>query len=106
MQTFFGTFVFGLGMFAGGFISGSIGDYFTSPGKETLVRTAWNIESQTGIQAFTQKNLEGHPIDLLRDWPGIWLSSAAIALLATLLFWFLFPRLDTSQRMDPDEDQS
>jgi len=33
MQTFFGTFVFGLGMFAGGFISGSIGDYFTSSGQ-------------------------------------------------------------------------
>lgn len=106
MQTFFGTFVFGLGMFAGGFISGSIGDYFTSPGKEALVRTAWNIESQTGIQAFTQKNLEGHPIDLLRDWPGIWLSSAAIALLATLLFWILFPKTDTSQRMDPVQESS
>lgn len=106
MQTFFGTFVFGLGMFAGGFISGSIGEYFTSPENGTLVRAAWNIESQTGIQAFTQKNLDGDPINLLRDWPGIWLSSAAIALFATLLFWILFPKIDTSQRMDPVQESS
>ncbi|MCA9005133.1 MAG: MFS transporter [Planctomycetaceae bacterium] len=104
MQTFFGTFVFGLGMFAGGFISGSIGDYFTSTGKDTLVRTAWNIPSQTGIIEFTQKNLSGETAQMLRDWPGIWLSSAAIALFATLMFWVLFPKTDTSQRMAHTED--
>ncbi|MCA9016830.1 MAG: MFS transporter, partial [Planctomycetaceae bacterium] len=104
MQTFFGTFVFGLGMFAGGFISGSIGDFFTSSGTETLLRTQWNIQSQSGIQEFTRKNLDGETLSLLRDWPGIWLSSAAIALLATLLFWALFPKIDTSQRLTHSEE--
>ena len=70
------------------------------------MRAAWNIESQTGIQAFTQENLDGDPINLLRDWPGIWLSSAVIALFATLLFWILFPKIDTSQRMDPVQESS
>ncbi|MFK7776542.1 MAG: MFS transporter, partial [Gimesia sp.] len=106
MQTFFGTFVFGLGMFAGGFISGSIGDFFTSAGKETLLRTQWNISSQTGIIEFTQKNLAGESANLLRDWPGIWLSSAAIALFATVLFWVLFPKAESSNRLDHIEEAS
>ena len=100
MQTFFGTFVFGLGMFAGGFISGSIGDLFTSTGKDTLLRSQWNIQSQTGILEFTQKNLAGESANLLRDWPGIWLSSAAIALFATVVFWVLFPKAESSSRLD------
>ncbi|WP_298866714.1 MFS transporter [uncultured Gimesia sp.] len=104
MQTFFGTFVFGLGMFAGGFISGSIGDYFTSSGKETLLRTQWSISSQTGIIEFTQKNLTGESANLLRDWPGIWLCSAAIALFATVLFWILFPNAESSNRLDLTEE--
>lgn len=104
MQTFFGTFVFGLGMFAGGFISGNIGAFFTTAGTETLLRTQLNIQSSTGILEFTRKNLEGETLTLLRDWPGIWLSSAAIAALATLLFWFLFPKYDTSQRITHAED--
>ena len=106
MQTFFGTFVFGLGMFAGGFISGSIGDFFTSKGTDALLRAKWSVESQTGILEFTQKNLDGEPLTLLRDWPGIWLSSAAIALFATLLFWTLFPKTDTSQRLPHSEETS
>lgn len=106
MQTFFGTFVFGLGMFAGGFISGSIGNFFTSAGADSMLRTQWNIQSQTGIQEFTRKNLEGETLSLFRDWPGIWLSSAAIALFATLLFWTLFPKVDTSQRLHHPEEIS
>lgn len=104
MQTFFGTFVFGLGMFAGGFISGTIGNFFTSSGTDSLLRTQWNIQSQTGIQEFTRKNLEGETLSLFRDWPGIWLSSAAIALFATILFWALFPKFDTSQRLSHSEE--
>ncbi|MCH9652339.1 MAG: MFS transporter [Planctomycetes bacterium] len=103
MQTFFGTFVFGLGMFAGGFVSGSIGDFFTSAGKDTLLRSQWNIQSQTGILEFTQKNLSGESANLLRDWPGIWLSSAAIALFATIMFWVLFPKAESSNRLDLTE---
>lgn len=91
-------------MFAGGFISGNIGDFFTSPGIDSMLRTQWNIQSQTGIQEFTRKTLDGETLMLLRDWPGIWLSSAAIALFATLLFWTLFPKFDTSQRLSHSEE--
>jgi len=104
MQTFFGTFVFGLGMFAGGFISGTIGKFFTATSTDTLLRSQWNIPSQAGILEFAQKNLDGDSLSLLRDWPGIWLSSAAIALFATLLFWALFPKLDSSSRLAHAEE--
>lgn len=104
MQTFFGTFVFGLGMFAGGFISGKIGDFFTSTGTAGLVRTQWQFQTDAGVLAFVQKNLDGDSINLLRDWPGIWLSSAAIALIAILLFWSLFPKIQTETPLAPVEE--
>ncbi|QDT97060.1 MFS transporter [Gimesia aquarii] len=104
MQTFFGTFVFSLGMFAGGFISGKIGDFFTSTGKGTLIRSQMNVQSESGVLAFTQKNLDGDVINLFRDWPGIWLSSAAIALLATLLFWAFFPKVHSATPLTQTEE--
>jgi MFS family permease len=63
MQTFYGTFVFGSGMFFGGIISGLVGDQFsTAAGADTL-----------------------------RDWSAIWLICAGLAALSLAAFAAVFP---------------
>jgi MFS family permease len=63
MQTFYGVFVLSLGFFFGGFVSGIVGDYFTTGVGPTAVR----------------------------NWPGIWLSCAALCAACVLLMAVLFP---------------
>jgi nucleoside transporter len=61
MQTFFGIFVVGAGLFLGGLVAGAVGAAFEpSPG--------------------------------VHNWPGIWLSGAAIAAVAMIAFAALFPK--------------
>jgi nucleoside transporter len=63
MQTIYGTFVLALGFFVGGFVSGQIGDWFTT----------------------------GSGAAVARDWTSIWLSCAAICAVCVLLMAIFFP---------------
>ncbi len=64
MQAIYGTFVIGLGFFVGGFVSGAIGQSFTV----------------------------GSGDEAVRDWTGIWLSSAALAVVCVAGLILFFPR--------------
>jgi len=70
MQTVYGTFVVALGFFVGGFVSGQIGDWFTTTVGETAVR----------------------------DWTSIWLSCAAICAGCVVVFAALFPNTGPGQQ--------
>jgi nucleoside transporter len=63
MQNFFGTLVFGLGMFIGGFISGAIGNLFTT----------------------------GSGVHAVEDWVSIWLVCGGIAAACWIGFLMSFP---------------
>ncbi len=63
-QLLFGTVLFGLGAFVGGFTGGGIGNLFSTGSGDTLVR----------------------------NWSAIWLSSAGLAAFGLLVFVLLFPR--------------
>jgi preprotein translocase subunit Sec61beta len=65
-----------------------IGELFTRPADVEPLRESWGITSTAGLIRFSSR--EG--IEQLRDWPGIWLSSAAIAAVAFLIFAVAFPR--------------
>src|SRR5262249_54240001 len=64
MQTFFGTFVFGIGMIVGAVVGGVIGAQFSMGSGATAVR----------------------------NWTAIWLAPAAVAALTLLGFLLRFPR--------------
>jgi nucleoside transporter len=63
MQTIYGTFVIALGFFVGGFVSGQVGEWFTTGTGETAVR----------------------------DWTSIWLCCAAICAACVVVFAAFFP---------------
>jgi nucleoside transporter len=90
-QTFYGTFVLSLGFIAGGFISGAIGSLFTQPLGTQMLRDKWGIATDAGLKVFTQQGTQG-PVELVRDWPGVWLACAALAAVALILFALLFPK--------------
>ncbi|MFQ5730954.1 MAG: MFS transporter [Planctomycetaceae bacterium] len=87
MQTFYGTFVLGLGFFVGGIIAGQIGDAFTTE-RGRGVRRKMGIQSRAGL--LEAKREEGKAPQE-RDWPALWLSSAGIAAVALLVFAASFP---------------
>lgn len=89
MQNVFGTFVIGLGFLVGGGLAGWVGEIFTTkPGMEPL-RDSLGVSSTLGL--IPQVNDKGALIGL-RDWPGIWLTCGALALLCVLAFGIFFPR--------------
>ena len=91
MQTFYGTFVVGFGMFVGGLVGGWIGSRFeTVPGAPTL-RDQFGIAMQTGLLTFERK-VDGVSTEFVADWSGIWLFGAALAAVALIAFWLSFPR--------------
>jgi len=74
MQTMYGTFVIALGFFAGGFISGEVGELFST----------------------------GTGDDVIRNWPMIWLSSAALAAVCVAGLLLFFPKgLPDSEQKSP-----
>ena len=75
MQNMYGTFVIGLGFFVGGFVSGSVGDAFTTPQGAATFRESFGVTSAAGIVEFIDKQ----GVVLLRDWTGIWLTCALLA---------------------------
>ncbi len=92
MQNFYGTFVIGVGMFLGGFVSGQIGESFTRPASEATWRLALGIESQAGIVRFVDQATN---VEMMRDWVGIWLAGTLIAAFAAAAFAITFPRKPT-----------
>lgn len=74
MQTVYGTFVIALGFFIGGFVSGQVGEWFTSGAGETLTR----------------------------DWTNIWLSCAALCAACVVVFGIWFPN-EPPRRADTEE---
>ena len=89
MQNFYGTFVVSLGFFIGGFVAGGVGQLFTNNPGEPSTRSEWGFASTAGM--ITNVPRAGEQ-PLVHDWPGIWLSAGAIALLALLLLALFFPR--------------
>jgi nucleoside transporter len=88
MQTLYGTTILGLGFFMGGYVGGRIGEIFTTPVGDAPLRESLGVFSSAGLVQFTTLD----SVAYLRDWPGIWLSCAAIAAVALFLFAAAFPR--------------
>jgi MFS family permease len=88
MQTLYGTCVLGIGFLLGGYVGGFVGDVFTSMPGADLFRESLGIQTDRGIVEFVTQSGE----KLLRDWPGVWLSCAAIAAVALVIFTAAFPR--------------
>ncbi|MCH8830006.1 MAG: MFS transporter [Planctomycetes bacterium] len=89
MQTFYGTFVLGLGMFIGAYLSGQIGERFTTEAPSKTAAVPDSVVGSRGVLRFEDKqNKQYHD----RDWPAIWLSGAAMAGVALLGFLVLFPK--------------
>ena len=105
MQTFYGTFIVGAGMVLGSVVGGGIGDAFTTDAGRPTVRERLGIETGAGVVEFTQENAAGVEEHKIRDWPAIWLSSAAISAVALAAFAIAFPKLRREQldeALDPD----
>ncbi|MEW4527959.1 MFS transporter [Maioricimonas sp. JC845] len=92
MQTFYGTFIVGAGMFAGGFVGGWIGELFETSVDATPVRAALGIQSSAGMSEFVRELPDGTAETFVADWPGIWLSGAVIAAIALVGMWVMFPK--------------
>ncbi|QDU38558.1 Putative nucleoside transporter YegT [Maioricimonas rarisocia] len=92
MQTFYGTFIVGAGMFAGGFVGGWIGELFETSPDATPLRSALGVASQAGMAEFVRELPDGTAEAFVADWTGIWLSGALLAAVALIGMWLLFPR--------------
>jgi len=78
MQTMYGTFVLGLGAFAGGVIAGGVGERYTTGSGDAAVH----------------------------DWGSIWLACAAMAVVALVMFAVLFPGKQAVEEEGPSQDLS
>ncbi len=96
MQTFYGTFVLSLGFIVGGVISGAIGELFTLPSDVETLRARLGIVAEAGMKTFFQDGPEG-TVEMVRDWPGVWLTCAALAGVAAILFVLLFPNRENDR---------
>lgn len=91
MQNFYGAFVVGVGLVAGGIIGGWIGELFeTLPGAETF-RDTLGVETAAGLLPF-ERTIDGVDTELIADWPGIWLAGAVIAAIGLIGLWLFFPK--------------
>jgi nucleoside transporter len=91
MQSFYGVFIIGLGFFIGGFVSGAIGDAFTTQAGTETVRSQFGIASETGMVSLLSEE-NGVQTEMVRDWVGLWLAGAAMAAVAFIGFALLFPK--------------
>ncbi len=78
MQTMYGTLVIALGFFVGGFVSGEVGEWFTT----------------------------GNGAAEVRDWPMIWMSSAALAAATVVGLILFFPRYVPERATEAEANQS
>ncbi len=88
MQTLYGTSILGLGFFLGGLVGGWTGEVFTTAADAAPFRETLGVATNAGLVEFAVKD----NVTMVRDWPGIWLTSTAIAALALALFAVAFPR--------------
>jgi nucleoside transporter len=93
MQTLYGTTVLGIGFFLGGWVGGRIGEIFTTPAGAEPFRRLLGVANNAGIVEFVAQDEQ-----LARDWPGVWLSCAAIAALGLAIFAIAFPRTPAAAR--------
>lgn len=101
MQNFYGTFVVGVGIFAGGFFGGAMGETFTTEPDAPLFRARMGIESRAGVVTFIQKKPitdknqheeeKYREVERIRDWPGVWLAGAAVSTVAFIGLAAFFP---------------
>jgi nucleoside transporter len=96
MQTLYGTTVLGLGFFLGGYVGGVVGEVFTTAAGDPTLRESLGISATAGLIPFTTRE----EMEFIRDWPAVWLSSAAIAGTALIIFVRAFPRLQESAASD------
>jgi nucleoside transporter len=89
MQNIYGTFVVGLGFFAGGFLSGAIGGWLTTPPGETVFRNSLGLASTSGLVLLENGNG-------LRDWTLMWALCGILGACCLVAFWFTFPDDATS----------
>ena len=94
MQTFYGTFVVALGFFAGGFVSGQVGKWFS-----TVTSGASKLVGKGSGEAV---KLVGTGEVVVRDWTSIWLSCAAICAVCVVVMVALFPKTPPAP---PEEDK-
>lgn len=93
MQNVYGTFIVGTGFFFGGLFGGRVGTMFTTEVGQATVRDQLGISVTSGMLPLGQ--------DQIRDWPGIWLTCAALILVCLVVFVLFFPRGepdDTSEK--------
>jgi nucleoside transporter len=88
MQNLYGTFILSLGFVIGGFVAGGIGSLFTTTSTGETLRERLGITATAGLTAMVEKD----SIERIRDWPGIWLSGAALSALALICFALFFPK--------------
>ncbi|MBW3597477.1 MAG: MFS transporter [Planctomycetes bacterium] len=95
MQTLYGTCILGFGFFLGGLVGGWTGKLFTTGVGGPTLRESFGVAATAGLVEYTtfEGNVE------VRDWPGIWLTSALIAAAALVLFATAFPRQPATQEM-------
>ncbi len=105
MQNFYGTFVLGAGFFVGGIISGRIGAIFTTPVGTPTLRERIGIDATPGLTLFQQQAESGEMLAWMRDWPAIWLSCAAMALVALVVFALTFPRASEEPEETTEEPE-
>ena len=100
MQTFYGTFVVGLGLFLGGMIGGWFGGLFETRSGEATLRDQLGIAGKSGLLPFYRK-VDGVETQFFADWPGIWLAGAAISAVALLAFLLFFPNDKHEEKSAP-----
>ncbi len=116
MQTFYGTFVIGVGFLFGGYFSGLVAGSFTVNYEADVIRSRIGIETEAGLIATSVTDENDQPVLLpdgsqkmiYRDWPAIWMAGAALAALAFVAFAIFFPKhaVDEEDVDDSDEAQS
>ncbi|MCP4816763.1 MAG: nucleoside permease [Planctomycetaceae bacterium] len=98
MQNIYGTFVVGLGFFAGGFISGALGDWLTTPPDAEVFRETLGLASRSGL--ILLENGKG-----LRDWTLLWALCGILGVLCLLTFWFAFPNDSSAPPATSDDGE-
>jgi len=100
MQNFYGVFIVGGGIFLGGLFGGKIGNVFTTPSGQNLIREKLGVASQAGLVKFTETH-NGIEQVFIRDWTGIWLAGAAISAVALVAFLLFFPNDKREEKYTP-----
>ncbi len=99
MQNVYGTLIVGTGFFFGSLFGGWVGAMYTTDVGNATVRDQLGIALRSGMMAFTsvERNQEQ-----IRDWPGIWLTCAALVAVCWVVFAVFFPRRRAEEAMEAE----